>query len=796
MSLVIKRIAGLGIACLLAVSMTGEARQTEPPYSWSHPQTTLDANVPSVVLAPVDQAELLAEDSAAMNDATALHGAAEKRLRVAIGNTINVNASTTGLWETQADGSRVWRLNVRADHATDLRFGFTRFDVPSGVTLHVVDDARHTYDGAYTREDTSPDRQLWLAPVAGDTLMLELYVPAGAALGADAVRLTTVATGYRNTTETGGPGLFGAGPSGACNIDVICPLGDPYRNEIRSVAKYYFQEGSSTYLCSGSLINNTAQDLTPYFLTANHCISTQASATTMSLIWNYESPTCGQHGGGSTSDTQNGGATLIAHRTDVDFSLVELNTTPPGAYHVYYSGWDATGAVPDGSIGIHHPSGWVKAITETAHALTTMNSCIGSGGSQTHWRTGEPYAQGTTEGGSSGSAIFVPAGDVTGHDNLIIGTLSGGTAACAGSVPNNGYDCYGKTSVAWDGTSAAQRLKDWLDPGATGATTLGGIDSTGGTNPNITVSPTSISASVSAGAATTVPMTIGNTGGSDLTWTISEALDTACANPGDVSWLSVSPTGGTTAASGSTPVTAALNSATLAAGTYTASLCIASNDPDQSQTTVPVSFTVSAAADEIFKDGFDGSGGAYQQPLLDPGFEETAGDAGANPYWAGSDTNDPNGGTPFYSDGFGIPVYEGSYEVWFGGWNSGVAETQIFSQTVAIASGGSRYLNYWRLIDVAPEGSAIMKVTIDGNQVASVDLVAAGVDANFVPESIDVSAYADDGSHAVQFRFDHDGSGTDGNTFIDLVTIDESPASMPAGPSSRATHDPTLTKNR
>jgi len=596
-----RHVIRLAIICLLLVCATSQARQREAPYSWSHPQTLANADVPRITVAPVDRAKLLAEDSAAFATAVTTKGASDKRMRVAIGNTVDIGTAGNGVWQTQSDGSRLWRLTVQADHATDLRLGFRRFNVPAGITLHLIDDARHAYDGPYTAGDTSPDHQLWLAPVAGDTLTLELHVPAGVSLSDDAIRLTTVATGYRNTTESGGPGLFGAGPSGDCNIDVVCPLGDSYRDEIRAVARRYFQQGGNTFLCSGSLVNNTAQDFTPYFMTANHCISTQASATSMSLIWNYEAPTCGQHGGGSTADTQNGGATLIAHRTDVDFSLVRLNSTPPTEYDVFYAGWDASGDVPDGSIGIHHPSGWVKAITENLITPTTVNSCIGTGGSQTHWRVG-PYEQGTTEGGSSGSAIFVPSGDSTGHQNLITGTLSGGTAFC--DVPQ-GTDCYGKTAVAWDGSSAAQRLSDWLDPGNTGATTLPGINPGGGTEPNITVDPTSLSGSAIAGASTTVPLTIGNTGTADLTWTISEAPST-CSSPADVPWLSVDPAGDTTAPSDSTPVDVTLDAATLGAGTYTADLCIDSNDPDQTQVSVPVSFTVTAPDDTIFEDGFDG----------------------------------------------------------------------------------------------------------------------------------------------------------------------------------------------
>jgi hypothetical protein len=42
--------------------------------------------------------------------------------------------------------------------------------------------------------------------------------------------------------------------------------------------------------------------------------------------------------------------------------------------------------------------------------------------------------------------------------------------------PNGDVDCYGKFSVAWNGASAATRLRDWLDPANTGTTSLQGGD--------------------------------------------------------------------------------------------------------------------------------------------------------------------------------------------------------------------------------------------------------------------------------------------------------------------------------
>ena len=53
-----------------------------------------------------------------------------------------------------------------------------------------------------------------------------------------------------------------------------------------------------------------------------------------------------------------------------------------------------------------------------------------------------------------------------------------------------------------------------------------------------------------------------------------------CSNLSDVPWLSEVPTNGTTAPGRSTPVQVTFDSNGLAAGTYTANLCIDSNDPD------------------------------------------------------------------------------------------------------------------------------------------------------------------------------------------------------------------------
>ncbi len=58
-------------------------------------------------------------------------------------------------------------------------------------------------------------------------------------------------------------------------------------------------------------------------------------------------------------------------------------------------------------------------------------------------------------------------------------------------------------------------------------------------------------------------------------------VEPACSNPADVPWLSVNPISGTLASGGITPVDVSFDSTALAPGTYTANLCVASNDPNE-----------------------------------------------------------------------------------------------------------------------------------------------------------------------------------------------------------------------
>ncbi|MBA8885466.1 hypothetical protein FHW13_003331 [Dokdonella fugitiva] len=286
----------------------------------------------------------------------------------------------------------------------------------------------------------------------------------------------------------------------------------------------------------------------------------------------------------------------------------------------------------------------------------------------------------------------------------------------------------------------------------------------GDVDPAATVAPGSFMFSLETNHTDSDTLTITNSGdvGSHLTYTITEASG-ACTTPSDQPWLSASPTSGSVPVGTPASVTVSVDSTGLANGSYSGNLCLTTNDAAQPTITVPVTLEVTPP-DLIFRDGFDGAV-EFTQPIQDPSFEETTDDASSNPYWDGSDSNAP-GDTPFWSN----LARTGTFAAWGGGWRG--PGTQEWSQTVTIASGGPRWLNYWRNVTLAPNGTATLAIAVDGTVVSTTDIVANGTDADWTNVSVDLGAYADNGAHEVKFTYTATGS-EDGNCFVDDITIDE-----------------------
>ncbi|MFQ5430658.1 MAG: proprotein convertase P-domain-containing protein [Phycisphaerae bacterium] len=397
--------------------------------------------LPRIELAPIDLNQVLAEDET--------RPAQGLPPRFAIPYPVQITPATDGLWETLPNGARIWRLRVLAPRAVSINLGFGRYAMPPGglLYLHAADNSDSIRP--FTANDNADHGQLWTPPIRSNDIIIEVTVPDPNAEAALDLELTSINYGYR---EFGA--ILAAARSGSCNIDVVCPQGAPWQDEIPAIAVY--STGGSLF-CTGFMVNNTANDETPYFMTANHCGIGSGNAPSLVVFWNFETSTCGGNPNGSLSQFQSG-ATWRASYSPSDFTLVELSQSPNPAWNITFAGWDRTSNDPTSAVCIHHPNTDEKRISfENNPTVTTSWGGTSSPGDGSHIRVID-WDLGTTEPGSSGSPLF----DQNHH---VVGQLHGGSAACG----NNLSDWFGRFSTSWNGGgSPSSRLKDWLDPGNTG----------------------------------------------------------------------------------------------------------------------------------------------------------------------------------------------------------------------------------------------------------------------------------------------------------------------------------------
>ncbi len=371
---------------------------------------------------------------------------------------VNFSLSNSGSWDNLPDGSRIWRLGIISSGAYSINIIFKEFFLPEGAKLYIFNNDRTHCIGAYTHLNNNVNNVLATEPVAGDFIIIEYSEPA------ETNRKVKLSIGKVSHDYKGIFGLLNEkdehfGASGLCNVDINCPEGNDWQNIKHSVTRIII---NGSMLCSGALINNTRQDATPYYLTANHCINTQANATVSVFYFNYESPVCNGFDG-SVSQTISGSQLIAtAPNSSLDFSLLELNDDVPISFNPYFAGWNRDMAPSLNTTCIHHPGGDVKKITIDEDAPVT-----GDYGStydnNSHWLILD-WELGTTEGGSSGSPLFD-------ENRRIIGNLTGGEANCENPV----NDYYAKFSRSWDDYSENdEQLKYWLDPDNTGIVVLNG----------------------------------------------------------------------------------------------------------------------------------------------------------------------------------------------------------------------------------------------------------------------------------------------------------------------------------
>ena len=450
--------------------------------------------------------------------------------RIGVDRTANITLSNTGIWKTLPNGDRQWQMHIKSPGAEAISFLFEVFKIYGGTTLNIQDLTGKPLHNTLTSKDVESHFMQNAALCFGDEMILTLHEPAYTT--ASEILIDRIIYNYRST---GNPSVQKINESDACEINVNCsPVGDNWQDEKKGVARIYVVEGGGGGWCTGSVVNNTALDCKPLFLTALHCgvSATTANMNQWKFYFRYESTNCTNPSTAGTlddyfisgcvrlADAADGGGT-----TGSDFLLVQMGTLANQAatittmksanFSCYWNGWDANTTATTGGACIHHPAGDIKKIS--TFNGTTVSTTWGSV-SNTHWRvtwSANSNGHGVTEGGSSGSPLF------NNSSGRIIGTLTGGGSYCTAL---NSPDLYGKMSYHWtsNGTPNNERLKTYLDPGNTGLLVLNGSsDPCTAVNPTVPVAQFSATpTTVNSGG--TVSFTDLSTGSpTSWAWTIS-----------------------------------------------------------------------------------------------------------------------------------------------------------------------------------------------------------------------------------------------------------------------------------
>lgn len=347
----------------------------------------------------------------------------------------------------------IYRYGITCASAISINLIFDSFFLSPNARLSVYDPSYKEIIGSHTARNNNDAEILGTELIFSDSIVVEISFPKSE-LGQSKLRLGTVVHGFSDLNQEMQKAI---GSAGSCHYDINCALGLGWENQRNSVV-CLISGGSA---CSGSMVNTTSTDIKPYYLSANHC-GVNPTSWVFKFRWERASNHTICATGNSTNNdpvenyTINGG-TLLATLNRTDMLLVKLNEMPDPSWNVYYSGWDRSDEQNFQVVtGIHHPNRDIKKISRSSNPITKTILQFNGVPDVRMWKI-SPWTSGSTEVGSSGSPLY-------NESKRIIGMLSGGTASCNGTTPNNGNDFYARFAYAWDlGDTPNTRLKEWLD---------------------------------------------------------------------------------------------------------------------------------------------------------------------------------------------------------------------------------------------------------------------------------------------------------------------------------------------
>lgn len=377
-----------------------------------------------------------------------------KPLKFAHPFEVSLHPENSGAWYQAENGWQVWKLSIRSGGAKSLNLIFDEFNLPDNTRLFIFNNENSI--GAFTSYNNKTSGKFATAPVSGDEITIQYETTKRDTEHIPFV-ISKVNHDYVGILEKSDRRPL-QDIAGECNIDINCDIAQEWEEVKNSVCRIIIH---GKEVCSGTLVNNTAEDQKPYILSAAHCYDKKEYAETSVYVFSFESPFCAPLDGDPSNSIS--GAVMKAYFDSLDFALTELSLVPPPEYQPYYAGWDNSSVIPASTASIHHPLGMIKKI-----AIDNDPPVISDYGrnykENTFYKINR-WDAGVTEAGSSGGPLF------SSDNKKIVGTLTGGWADC--DDPTRDY--FARLALSWDLIAdSSKQLKYWLDPLKSNAESING----------------------------------------------------------------------------------------------------------------------------------------------------------------------------------------------------------------------------------------------------------------------------------------------------------------------------------
>lgn len=321
-----------------------------------------------------------------------------------------ITSAIDGMWQIGEAGGVQWEMQIESPGAKGLRLHFSKLEIPHGAVLTVAGNL-DAVPFAVTAEEAGGGGARWGDVTAGEKVFIRYFDPSGQTPGS-VIEVDSVSHLYREVNS--GEELGTSDPEDSatpavlpCHQDVNCHNVDAVARD--AVGRMLYTTSQGSFVCTGTLLNDADPNTSAgYFLTAHHCIDSQAKADTLVVSWFYQSNYCGGPVAGVATKPKSSGAKLLVGSATTDFALLRLNDDPNQGQG--FAGF--TTEPPIGEVtAIHHPGGSYKRYS--SGVLTTEPPTCSDQPSSRYFYN--DWTVGVTEGGSSGSPLFNGAWQIVGQ---------------------------------------------------------------------------------------------------------------------------------------------------------------------------------------------------------------------------------------------------------------------------------------------------------------------------------------------------------------------------------------------